>query len=393
MIYQRTITPQLEAELREKETTVITGMRQVGKTTLLRHLFDQVTSRNKVMLDFENPLHRKIFEEENYDAVWNNLASFGITTKEKAYIFLDEIQQLPSVSSVIKYLHDHYDVKFVVTGSSSYYLKNLFPESQAGRKLIFEVFPLTFQEFLTFKQTPVAHSVSFKEMALYKNRIAYEQRIVLYKEYMEFGGFPKVVLEESRERKLLLLNDIFTSYFEHDVKTLADMHDLGRLRDLILLLVPRVGSRIEIAKLATSISLSRETVYSYLSFLEQTYFITLLPKFSASIDRQAAGSKKLYLCDSGIANFLGKISEGQLLEQSVFQNIRQKGKLHFYRKEKGSEIDFIVNENTALEVKLVPSKQDIEFLQRRSTALHLSEQYIVSRVFSEEPEVILATDL
>lgn len=393
MIYQRSITAQLEKELDKKETTVITGMRQVGKTTLLKHLFSKITTVNKVLLDFENPLHRKAFEEENYDAVWNNLAAFGITNKEKAYILLDEIQNLPQVSTVIKYLHDHSDVKFIVTGSSSYYLKNLFPESQSGRKLVFELFPLTFREFLIFKNMTKATPVSFEDKALQKNKISYERFIPLYKEYVEFGGFPKIVLEENQERKRRLLNEIFTSYFEHDVKTLADMKDIGKLRDLILLLVPRVGSKIEIAKIASGLSLSRETIYSYLSFLEQTYFIRLIRRFSASIDRQAAGSSKLYLCDCGMANFLGKTSTGQLFEQSVYQNIRDRGELNFYSKNERSEIDFILDKKIALEVKLTPSKQDIDFLKRRATNLNLPENYIVSLGISSEPEVILATDL
>src|SRR3990167_4422748 len=144
VFYPRLILPQLEKELETPEITVITGMRQVGKTTLLDHLFSLVANPNKVKLDFENPLSRKIFEEENYDAIWNNLAVFGVNNQSKAYIFLDEIQHLPSIGSVVKYLNDHFDVKFVLTGSSSYYLKNLFGESMAGRKLIFEVYPLTF---------------------------------------------------------------------------------------------------------------------------------------------------------------------------------------------------------------------------------------------------------
>lgn len=83
MIYKRTIIPVLESELITKETIVITGMRQVGKTTLLTYLFSKISSVNKAILDFENPLHRKAFEEENYDAVWNNLIAFSLTNKEK----------------------------------------------------------------------------------------------------------------------------------------------------------------------------------------------------------------------------------------------------------------------------------------------------------------------
>lgn len=393
MQYRRQIYQQLEAELQTKEITVITGMRRVGKTTALRHLYDLIDSKNKTMLDMENPIHRKIFEEENYDKVWNNLAEFDISNKSKSYIFIDEVQNLPDLSRVVKYLYDHWDVKFFLTGSSSYYLRNLFPESLAGRKIIFELFPLNFSEFLVFKQVKRNERHSFSEMAAGKNIISHEKLVSYYDEFMKFGGFPSVVLEENQERKQQMLSEIFTSYFEKDAKNLADFKDMSKLRDLILLLVPRVGSRIEVEKLAKTLSVARSTIYGYLSFLEQTYFITLLPKFSTNIDRQAAGSKKLFLCDLGLINVLGKASQGQLFEQSVFQNFRNNKNLTYYNKEGGNEIDFILDGNTALEVKYSVSMKDIDTLKRRSQSLNINESFVITHQFNDYSESILSTDL
>ncbi len=393
MFYLRQIFKQLEQELDTKEITVITGMRRVGKTTALNYLYDLIKSQNKAFFDLENPLHRKIFEEENYDSIWSNLKQFGIANDLKAYIFLDEVQNLPDISRVVKYLYDHWDVKFILTGSSSYYLRNLFPQSLAGRKFIFEMFPLNFSEFLVFKQIIREKRGLFRQKALEKNKIAYERLIPYYNEFIEFGGFPSVVLEKSFERKRLMLSEIFTSYFEKDAKNLADFKDMSKLRDLILLLIPRVASRIEINKLANELSLSRGTVYNYLSFLRETYFISLLPKHSASIDRQSAGSKKLFLCDSGIANVLGKISQGQLLEQSVFQTLRMDHELSFYNKEGDKEIDFIADGKIALEVKTSASRQDISNLYKRAESAKIIEYYVISQQFSDDKEVILVTDL
>lgn len=392
MIYPRFIFSQLEKELTTKENIVITGMRRVGKTTVLDYLFSLIKTPNKVILDLENPLHRKIFEIDNFDAIWNNLADFGVTSKERAVILLDEIQNLPVISRVVKYLSDHYDVKFILTGSSSFYLKNLFPESMAGRKIVFEIFPLTFAEFLTFKGVDRNEIMAFSQKAALKNRIRYERLVPYYREFMEFGGFPRVVLEADLQRKKTLLSEIFTSYFEQDVKTLADFQDTAKLRDLILLLIPRVGSRVEIAKLAVSLSVSRQTVYNYLTFLEHTYFITFLPKFSKSIDRQAAGSKKLYLCDGGMANVLGNVSEGQLFEQSIFQSFRPHYSLNFFYKD-ASEVDFIVDGSIACEVKTSASKRDIAHLKAKAQSLNLTEYYVIAKEYSEEKSVMLATDI
>jgi len=393
MLYSREIFKQLELELDKKEATIITGMRRVGKTTALTHLYDLIPSKNKALLDLENPLHRKVFEEENYDTIWNNLKQFKITNETKTYLFLDEIQNLPELSRAVKYLYDHWDVKFVLTGSSSYYLRNLFPESLAGRKIIFEIFPLNFSEFLIFKEVIRETKESFAQKASEKNKIAYERLIPYYNEFLEFGGFPSVVLEKNFERKRTMLSEIFTSYFEKDAKNLADFSDISKLRDLILLLVPRVASRIEINKLANELAVSRQTVYNYLSFLEQTYFISLLPRHSASIDRQAAGSKKLFLCDSGIANVLGRISQGQLLEQSIFQTLRTRHKLSFYQKDRVSEIDFIIDGTTALEVKMSVSRQDISNLKKRAESNKLANYFVISHQFNKEKKVILTTDL
>lgn len=392
MFYPRKILPQLEKESNTKEIVVLTGMRQVGKTTLLNHLFEKASSRNKVFLDLENPLHRKLFEEENFDNIWNNLEEFGIFKDSRAYIFLDEIQKLPQISQAVKYLYDHWQVKFFLTGSSSFYLKNLFPESLAGRKIVFELFPLTFSEFLTFKNVErKAPPKTFAQKAKTKNKIAYEKCSKYYQEFMEFGGFPAVVLEKNLNRKRQILEGIFKSYFETDVKSLADFKDISKLRDLILLIILRIGSKVDVSKLASELRVTRATVYNYLTFLEQTYFIALLPRFSKSFDRQAAGNKKVFLCDTGLANFLGKASLGQLFENSVFQNLRPDFKLHFY--DRNGEIDFIVDEEFAIETKLTASRRDISNLEKRVGRLGLRERYATALNWGSDDRIILAIDL
>lgn len=127
MIYPRKLIPKLAKEINSQRIVVLTGMRQTGKTTLMRQIFDLVDSKNKIFIDLENPLNQKVFEEENFDNILLNFKELGINPKKKSYIFLDEIQLAPQVSQAIKYLYDHYRIKFFLTGSSSFYLKNLFP--------------------------------------------------------------------------------------------------------------------------------------------------------------------------------------------------------------------------------------------------------------------------
>lgn len=392
MFYPRQILPELEKELTTDSAVVITGMRQVGKTTLLNYLFDRVSSPNKAKFDLENPLHASQFDVADFDRILPSLADFGIDAKERAFLFIDEIQNLPLISRVIKYLHDHYQTKFFVTGSSSFYMKQLFPESMVGRKRIFELFPLSFAEFLVFKGVSRVRGGGWNGLAEKKLQVEQIRLGPLYREYMEFGGFPGVVLQPDTKAKRAALEEAFKSYFEKDVKTLADLGDRGKLRDLILLLVSRVASRVEINKLASELGVSREKIYSYLQFLEETYFISLLPRFSLSVDVSSAGRRKLFFGDTGLANFLGKASLGQLLENSVFQNLRPNHKLSFYHKET-AEIDFVVDDQIALEVKMTASRRDITTLSQRASAIGVEQKHVLSFNWSGEPGVILVSDL
>lgn len=399
MFYPRNIYSRLEKELETPQATVITGMRRTGKTTTLKYLYKLVSSQNKAYFDFENPLHRQLFQLQDYDSILNNLQrNHGINPHERVYLFLDEIQNYPPITNIMKYLHDHYNTKFFVTGSSSYYLKNLFPESMAGRKLVFEMFPLTFREFLRFRSDQIKIKITppspnFKQKVHNKSYYMHSPLSVFYEEYLEFGGFPEVIIESDPVRKKELQKDIFKSYFEIDVKSLADFRDLEMLRNFILLLVPRIGSKIDISKLSSELGISRATISNYFTFLESTYLITRLSRYSSSIDKMLSGPQKLYFCDVGIASALGSLSSGQSLEQSIFQNLRTSHELNYYATSKGGEIDFVADKHIALEVKKHAVPRDLANLHKRMTSAKIKEGYIITLDFQELLETIPAADL
>ena len=392
-IYDRKLTPLLLKEIDLQRIVLLTGMRQVGKTTLMRQVFDSIDSSAKIFLDLENPLNQRIFEEKNFDNILANLKNLGFSLEEKSYIFLDEIQLAPDIVKAIKYLYDHYHIKFFLTGSASFYLKNLFPESLSGRKIVYELFPLDFEEFLIFKEKKKSREKDFRSKAQGKSEISFETYKSYFNEYLEFGGFPAVVLEEDRIRKRQIQEDIFKSFFEKDVKSLSDFRELRKLRDLIILLANRAGSKLEISKISCEIGISRETVYSYLGFLEKSYFISLVYPFSRSLDGEVRGAKKVYLCDIGLLNYLGRLGEGTVLENGVFQCLRNYGHLNYYEKYRGPEIDFILNNQIAFEVKVKADRSDWSRLKRVAENLKLKEYYLISRDYSELEGVILAQDL
>ena len=377
-----------------REAIVVTGFRRVGKTVLLKHIYDQLATKNKVFLDMESPVNQRVFSDENYDNIKAFLGRLGIDFNSKAYVFLDEIQSVRNLPSVVKYLYDHNEIKFYLTGSSSFYLKNWFSESMAGRKFLFELYPLDFEEFLHFKE------VTVKPIA------GYELLSAWYEEYLVYGGFPGVVLAESAEEKLLQLDDILGSYFKLDVQTLANFRDNQKLKDLLFLLSSRVGSKPEISKLAESLGVSRQTVSGYLDFFEQTYLIHYLRPISGSKDVQIKHMPKIYFGDTGILNRVAQVSRGQLFENKVFNQLftrlSMKGKLGqfrenigYYQKKSGAEIDFILEGKTALEVKIRGGGFDVKKLQRTALKLGIIDCQVVSldRIDKGSEKLIYPYDL
>lgn len=360
-MFERHLYPMLKKHLESPHVTVLTGMRRTGKTTAIRYLMGEVASTNKLYIDFERLDGREMFSQKNYDAIANGLERLGLDLKERTYVFLDEIQLVRNSPSVIKYLYDHYGIKFVVTGSSSYYLKNFFSESLSGRKKIFELHTLSFSEFLDFKQ--VSHrddDFRIKKFDVFE----YERLRGYYEEFVAFGGFPEVVSVADVEAKKGILFDILDSYIRIDIATLADFRSLSNIEKLLKMLSRRVGTRIDYAKLSRLSGMSRETVKNYMDFFEQTYIIARVPVLSSNPDREIIKAQKLYFCDNGFLDILSDIDSGSRFENAVFTQLRHFGSIRYYATKAGMEIDFILDEKNAFEVKESPLNQDGNRLER-----------------------------
>lgn len=372
-------------QLSHKNALVVTGMRQVGKTTLLKQVFAEIKNEPKLWFDFDNPLDQKVFENEDYRAIYLRLKQMaGDEENKRLHVFIDEIQNFPEITKIIKVLIDEFRVKFLVTGSSNYYLKNLFPESLSGRKFLHILPPLSFAEWLYFKdkineKSMINWPVPWQQES--KDLIAFKKHEIEYDEYLRFGGFPEVILTANYEMKMEILKNIFASFFEKDLKILGDLSDSRELRDLILLLAPRVGSTIDISRLAAELGTHRNKVYSYLVLLEGVFFIQLLPKFSKSIDKQVAGGKKVYFRDTGILSLLGGLNIGQIFENSVVNQLSAYGALSFYNQRNTAEIDVILNNKIGFEIKTNGTDGDLRKLEKLGKKLKITPNFIISKKF------------
>lgn len=369
--------------LENPQVTVITGMRRVGKSTAVHYMLKQVEHENKLYFDCERIEIRTLFNRPDYKNIADEIHLMGLNFSKPCVIALDEIQLVENLPSFIKYVYDTYKVKFIVTGSSSYYMKNHFSESLAGRKRIFEMFPLSFSEFLQFKKIPVQQA---RKYAWKKLDPAWYNRLKdLYEEFIRYGGFPEVVLQKKINDKKELLRDIINSYIEMDVKLLSDYSLSGELYKLIKLLAARVGSKVDYTKLGSVAGINRQKIADYLQLMESTYLVYLVRPFTKNVDKEVSQQPKIYFSDTGIINELAamQLSSGQLFENAIAAQLKPLGKIQYYQKKTGQEIDFIFNENTAIEVKETAIEQDKQTLAQRASSLAIKKKFLISRYISE----------
>lgn len=376
-MFHRNIYNDLLTHLSKPQITVITGMRRVGKSTAVKYLLQQVKHTNYLYLDCERIEIRILFDTPNYESIKEEMELMGLDFSKPCLIAIDEIQLVGNLPSVIKYFYDTYRIKFIVTGSSSYYMKNTFSESLAGRKRIFEMYPLGFKEFLQFKRVWNENNEKYSWQPYHK--AWYDTMKGWYEEFLEFGGFPEVVLEALKQDKIELLKDIINSYIELDVKLLSDYSVSEDLYKLIKLLAARSGSKTDYSKLSSVSGINRNKITAYIQLLEYTYLIYQIPPFTKNIDKEISQQKKLYFADTGILNVLAgnQLSAGQVFENAVAAQLKPLGSLHYYQRKTGQEIDFILNNDTAIEVKETPLAQHKNSLNQRAGAIGINKQLLV----------------
>ena len=358
--YPRKIEEKLEKWLRRKEYLLLKGPRQSGKTTLLLHLHELL--KDSEYLTLEDPSWREAFEKDP------KRVAERILEGKKSILLLDEAQYVSDVGQKLKLLFDLYGdrLKIIATGSGSFDLKVEVGKHLVGRAIYFELMPLTFEEFLRWKagdlhRTYLGFLASLsgflKEGKLEVEPIFEREFQSLLEEYVIFGGFPAVVKEPSQEIKRELLRNLVTTYIERDIFYFLRVKNPEKFRELMKFLSFQIGGLLNHADACRELGIDFRTLLSYLSLLQQTYVIELLPPFFRNLVTELRKSKKLYFLDTGLRNsLLNRFSplgerddRGKLLENHVFIQLRSRfGKLHFWRTAGKGEIDFILENHEEL---------------------------------------------
>ncbi|MBW2107571.1 MAG: ATP-binding protein [Deltaproteobacteria bacterium] len=368
---------------------LLSGARQTGKTSLLYLLIQHLLSKGVspaqiVYFDLENIHDFSMLNGLNdFNDFLQVLEGQGADCGKRVFVFVDEIQHLSRPSSFLKYLHDHYKpaLKFIVTGSSSLEIKKKFTDRLTGRIYRFVVSPLSFREFLAFKNEknlvealegfrflfrsePASLKKAFATIRPAQTRRLFD----LVNEYLTFGGYPGVTLQMATKIRQRDLQEIYSLYVRRDIKDLGNITDVAGYNRLVSLLSLQIGNLVKEQELSVSSGLSRPTVKKYLFLLENTYILTLVFPFFTNKRVEMVKTPKVYFEDIGLRNAVSnnfhplnqRPDNGAMLENFVFSELSRQGEgsrqIRFWRSQAKSEVDFVWQEDAQdicpIEVKL-----------------------------------------
>jgi len=329
--------------LKLKEITVLIGARQVGKTTLLKEIIGELSNVLYFNLDIEqDSVH---FESQEIFLKKVRLE----VGDEKAYIFIDEIQQKVDAGRFMKGLYDmDLPYKFIVTGSGSIELKEKISESLTGRKYLIEMSTVSFEEFINYKTNYkyTKRLDSFFELEVEQTRLYLD-------EYLTYGGYPAVITADTLIRKKEIMNEIFISYLTKDISFLLGVKYPDRFVKMIQLLAVQSGSILNYSQLSQDVGIRLETLKTYLWYAEQTFIISIVKPYFTNAKKEITKSPNIYFNDLGMCNFSksnfnNEVSDGMVFQNFIFLKLRDKyekglNKVNYWRTKDKAEVDFVVH--------------------------------------------------
>jgi hypothetical protein len=324
----------LKRHFTSKQIVFLTGLRRVGKTTLLKMFIRHLIKVEKIKAAhiFYISLDEYAFSKKSILEIVEEYRKVQKLSYEvKVYLFLDEVASKENFAQQLKNLYDSHNVKVYASSSSASVLKNNKPYL-TGRSMVIEVMPLDFREYLKFKKIVIRKA---------------DQHLVerYFEEYMNTGGIPEYVLNGEIEYLKELVDDIIYK----DIAAIYNVKNIQLLKDYFMLLMERAGKAVSINKIAHILNISPDTAKRYLQMFIDTYLIHAIPRYGKTNERLLA-PKKIYAADLGIRTlFTGFRDKGSLFENYVYLKIRDQHPGYIY--EEGIEIDFMTEKQELYEVK------------------------------------------
>jgi hypothetical protein len=365
-------------ELYERKLTIpktqkvisLIGLRRAGKTfyfyQLINNLIEGSINPSQILyINFEDdrilPLNVKELNtilEAYYELYPENI-------DETLYLFFDEIQNIDNWELFIRRVHDRKNARIFITGSSSKLLSKEIATSLRGRTLSYYLFPLSFEEFLRFRQVTLNKDFEYTDARF--------RVMKLFSEYLYGGGFPEVVLEAEELRQDILRN-YFEMFIYRDLVERFSIRNTSLLKSLVKFLITNIGTTFSVNSFYRTIRkdmpVGKDTLMEYISYLEDINLVYLVPIFSYSLKKQQVNPRKVYCIDNGLRNavsFMFSKDEGRLAENLVFLELKRRNKEPYYWKNKG-EVDFVIKDRDSSLTAINVSYTD-EIDERETKAL------------------------
>jgi len=387
----RTISQYLP-KVTDRQLLLITGARQTGKTTLVRHQYDDLPYYNLDAIEFRDQL--------------SSISTFR-WAQDVGISVIDEIQKEPGLFDKIKYAFDEKSLRFsVMTGSSQILLMKKVRETLAGRVSLRELFPFMFGELIDPNGVNSEPELLSMLISAYtSDEILAKQNAVLIGKNWDnasqieawlntWGGMaPLIHIGDPQQRKFWL-KDYATAYLERDLADLANLNDLKPFRKFQQIAALRAANLISYSELAKDAGIGIETARRYLEYLRISYQAFLLQPYHKNLTSSLVKTPKLFWFDNGLLRHLSglgfEIDNGQLFENYIASELmkfirtnRLDVKLTFYRTRSGMEIDFILetkNGIIAMEVKNRESVSGSDFTNIRRLAEAAGKDWLVGLV-------------
>lgn len=361
---KRDLKEEIETYLgKPKKIIVIFGARQVGKTTLLKTVFDK--EENIVWYNGDEYITQELFSK-------TDLADLMPLVSGKKIVVIDEAQRIENIGLKLKILQDALgdEVQFVATGSSSFDLANKINEPLTGRKWTFRLFAPNIKELI--------------ETNGYANEVANLENRLIY------GSYPAVVshLEDAKK----LLSELTSDNLYKDILNFGDIIKTDKLSKILKALALQVGSQVSMNEIGQLVGLDGKTVDKYISLLEQSFIIFRLPSYAKNLRNELKASEKIFFYDNGIRNAI--INDYRALEDrqdvgALFENyivsemvkLYSDDNIYFWRTKDQKEVDYVIERNgelTAIEVKY-NEKKGISLPNMFTDAYHPAHKFLINR--------------
>lgn len=353
MLKNRKIVESIISYLDFPEALILLGARQVGKTSIMKLLYNYLEKQNKKVF-FYDLEQRAILEQFNRETkdIYQFILDEGIDTKQKNYIFIDEIQYMEDPSNFIKIIVDHHrEIKIIASGSSTLKIKQKFKDALVGRKIEFLIQPLDFEEYLDFSGNESSLSlIQKKEISEFHHKTL----IDLFYEYLTFGGYPRIAQINRKPEKEKLLNEIVQSYVYKDIAYLFAIEKIREFNLLVQLLANQSGQLVNLNQLQNALKLNRQTLERYLFILENTFIIKRIFPYFRNRTTEISKMQKVYFLDTGIRNLSlknferlnNRMDKGVTIENGIFTEILKNNlildEVKYWRTKAGNEVDFII---------------------------------------------------